>query len=224
MFAGAGYEDGEDWRVEAHVAGESIAASVVTAVHERAATKDWQRDLGDVAAISQHGSTVFGYTGTLDHAHEVEQVLSKALEDHGEHVSVEITHWHPVEERWEPVSEALPETAAETRAEAVKLRDEERAESAKAYRDLWQVHVEFPTRHEAVDYAQSLRAEGFRVIRRWRYLLVYTPSELDGADLIAKIKSETPDSSKVFVEGSEGEALLESDSFEAHRFSPLTYL
>jgi hypothetical protein len=118
-------------------------------------------------------------------------------------VDIELTRWHEVEERWEDPSVPLPETAEEVQAERERLAEEEREESTEDDWDEWEVQVELPDHGTTKELAEQLEGEGFNVLRRWRYLVITAPSELDAQKLADRIQGEVPAGGSVTVEGTE---------------------
>ncbi len=59
----------------------------------------------------------------------------------------------------------------------------------------WEVRVDLPSHHDAVQLAERLRAEGRPVIRRWKFLVLGANDSDDADELARAIRQEAPEAS-----------------------------
>jgi hypothetical protein len=86
----------------------------------------------------------------------------------------------------------MPDTAERRAAEHQRLVDTETQDSLAAGQAGWEVRVELPSHHQAVELAERLQAEGRPVIRRWKYLVLGANNEDDASALAEAIGQEIP--------------------------------
>ena len=124
---------------------------------------------GHRLAVSNDEDTVFVYVDSSTQAEPARKIVEAELQDEGIEAEVVNERWLPEEERWsgEPPDETW---------------EEETVEHGYA---PWEVRVELPSHEEADRLADELEAEGYDVVRRWRYLIVGAGSE-EGARALAK--------------------------------------
>jgi hypothetical protein len=176
------------------------AGRAARALPEHEVQEDVQRQLGHRVAVSEDGARVILYAGTEDAAREAERVMRGVLEQHGVEGDFALDRWHPVEEEWEDASVALPQTPEQRQAEHERLVAEEASESRSSGYAEWEVRVELPSHHAAVELAERLRGEGRAVIRRWKFLVIGVNTEDDAAELAQAIKQEAPAGATVRTE------------------------
>jgi hypothetical protein len=152
-------------------------------------------------AVTHEGEHVFLYADSLQAAEQAREVVRQALQEGGIAGEVLLSHWHPVEERWEDTSVPLPATEAERAAEHDRLEQTETAESLQGGEPEWEVYVTVPTHHDARAFAERLRGEGIPVNQRWRHLLVGANDEDDAQALAARIRVEAPQGSEIHAQG-----------------------
>jgi hypothetical protein len=111
-----------------------------------------------------------------------------------------IERWHPVAEEWEAADVPLPETPAEVRAERQELDASETGDSLAAGVALFEIRVQLPGHREAVALAARLQAEGYSVVRRWRFLVVGANNADQAEEVAARIRPEVPAGAVVSIE------------------------
>jgi hypothetical protein len=161
-------------------------------LREHQAADDARRRLGNRIAVSADRGELFLYAGSENAAREAEHLVSGILAQHELTGDSTLSHWHPVEERWEDAGAPLPETAGQRQAEHDRLMAEETQESLDHGYALWDVRVDMPTHHEAADLAAKLKAEGYHVVRRWKFLVLGADNEDAANDLAKAIKQQSP--------------------------------
>jgi hypothetical protein len=152
-------------------------------------------------AVTHEGEHVFLYADSLQAAEQAREVVRHALREGGIAGEVLLSHWHPVEERWEDASVPLPATDADRAAEHARLEQTETEESLRQREPEWEVYVTVPTHHDARAFAERLREEGIPVNQRWRHLLVGANDEDDAQALAARIRVEAPQGSEIHAQG-----------------------
>jgi hypothetical protein len=182
-----------DWRVTVTLSDALHVGRVAHSLHEHQVEQDLHSQLGGRVAVSADGPRLFLYAGTENAARAAEQVLGQVLVQHSLSAdSIALERWHPVEEQWEDATVALPRTPQEQQAEHDRLEREETRESQATGNALWEVRVELPSHHEAVELARRLEAEGRQVIRRWTLLVLGASDEDDANALAQAIQAEAP--------------------------------
>src|SRR4051794_20850189 len=199
----------EDWRVQVTLQDEGKVHGLVDELRDgRVAAKARER-LGGAVGVSRDGAEIFLYARSQEHARRAEQVLREVLGSRADEASFEHARWHDVEERWEPWSAPLPQTAGEIAAEEQRRDQDERAQSAEAGAALWEVRAELPSREAAAALQERLEGEGVAVVRRHSYVLVGAASERDAETLRERLAGMVPAGSRVTAEGSAAAAELE---------------
>ena len=179
----------DDWRVTVTLHEEAHAGRALSSLHEHEAEDDLRRRLAHRVAVSTDGPSIFLYAGTENAAREADRVVREVLAQHGLEAGFALDRWHPIEEEWESADAVMPQTAEEREAEHQRLEQEETRESVTTGHAQWEVRVELPSHHDAVQLAERLEAEGRTVIRRWKYL-VLGANDSDDADALARLISQ----------------------------------
>jgi hypothetical protein len=202
----------DDWRLQIQVHDSEHAGPLV----ERLDARELQHDLSDAfhdqLIVSRDGDDVFVYAGTQKQAEDARDLIQSLAEQHGWAMDADLKRWHPGAEEWEDPAEPSPDTDAAERAEHDELIAGERKEVEDGGDPEFEVRVDFPSRHDAIRFAQQLRDEGLPVVRRSKYLLVGVTDEDSAATLADRIRGEAPSDSQVKVEGTWKAALDERPS------------
>ncbi len=189
-----------DWRVTVTLHDTANAGRVVESIREHDVEDDVRRRLGRRIAVSVDGPSVFLYAGSENAAREADRVVRELTAKHGLSADYALDRWHPAEEEWESADVAMPQTDEERAAEHGRLEEDETRESLATGKAEWEVRVELPSHHAAVELADRLTAEGRPVIRRWT-LLVLGANDSDDANALAEvIKQEAPAGTSVEVQ------------------------
>ena len=192
----------EDWRVTATTANENEARGVVAALHTREVDHELRDAFGERIAVSSDGPHLFLYADTQRAAEAAGGLLRDVLKEAGASAEPRISHWHPVEERWEDPNVPLPATDAERRTERKRLDAEEDAESLATGVAQWEVRIELASHADASQLAKELENDGRSVVHRWKYLIVGANDQDDADDLAKQLESR----GHVHVEPSSGAA------------------
>ena len=137
---------------------------------------------GERLAVSRDDRELFVYASSKSQAEHARAVIEAELTRHGFEATVSrVEHWLENEERWddEPKGETW---------------EEEEVEHGGA---PWEVRVSCGSRHEAKELAERLESEGYRPVRRWRYLIVGTETREDAESLAGRLHGEVEASGDV---------------------------
>jgi hypothetical protein len=199
----------DDWRLQVDLHETGHVHGLVSELEARELAHDLSTEFADRVIVSRNEATVFLYAGTREQIEAARKVVTRLDEQHAWEASLDLRRWHPIAEEWEDPDDPLPRTDAEKAAEREELMDTERREYADTGHPEYEVRIDLPSRHEAVDFADRLREEGIPVVRRWNFVLVGAACEDDAKALAERIREEAPASSKIAVEGTWREAYAE---------------
>ncbi len=190
----------DDWRVTVTLRDQRHVGRALQSLLEHKAEDDPLLRLGHRVAVSTDGASVYLYTGTEVAAREADRVVREVMAQRGLAADYGLDRWHPLEEKWEGAAVALPRTAGQEQDEHQRLEDEETRESISTGHALWEVRVELPSHHDAVELAERLRRDGRSVIRRWKFLVVGANNEDQAKDLARTLAQEAPAATSVHPE------------------------
>ena len=163
-------------------------------------TDDARRRLGNRIVVSEDPGQLFLYAGSENAAREAGQLVRDVLAQHQIDGDVTLSRWHPVEEQWEDAGAPLPETAGQRDAEHERLIAEETKDSLACGYCLWEVRCDLPNHREAVELAARLRAEGYQVTRRWKFLALGAENEDAVNDLAKAVRGDAPANATIHTE------------------------
>lgn len=129
---------------------------------------------GHRLAVSRDDEIVFVYSDSQAQADRARQIVEAELADESIAAEVKVERWLPGEERWS--GESPQETWEEE-------------ELRRGYAP-WEVRVELDSHAKADELADTLEAEGYDVVRRWRYLIVGAASEEQARELARRLQGE----------------------------------
>jgi hypothetical protein len=172
---GEAYSQGvaDDWRVRVELHSEATRGAF-----SRLFGRDLSPEGEELAqalagrhlAVSGQGGSLFVYADTRGQADAAHALIQSELRHHGlEAQESAVEHWLADEERWDN------EQSSET-------WEEEALEHGYA---PWEVRVTCDSRGRAAELAESLEAEGYEPVRRWRHLIVGTATR-EEADALAR--------------------------------------
>ncbi|HXB46270.1 MAG TPA: hypothetical protein VNW50_00805 [Streptosporangiaceae bacterium] len=199
--AGPAQTDANDWRVTVRLPEAGQASKAVEHLSAHEVEDEVHRRLsGRVVVGTSGGSEVFLYTPTQDAAAAARQSVADLLAVHGMQAEFAVERWHPVAEEWEAADVRLPATPAEVQAERQELDAAETSDSLAAGVALFEVRVQVPAHRDAVALAARLQAEGYSVVRRWRFLVVGANNADQAEEFAARIRPEVPAGAVVSIE------------------------
>jgi hypothetical protein len=185
--------DPNDWRVTVRLHAGQQAGNAVEHLNAHKVEKEVQTRLGGRVVVgADGGSELFLYAHSQDAAAVAQQSVSDLLSSHGIGADYTVERWHPIAEEWEPADVPLPSTAAAVQAEHRQLGAEETSESVSSGVAMFEVRVQLTSHRESVALAARLAAEGYSVVRRWRFLVVGANNEDQAAQFAAAIRQEAP--------------------------------
>lgn len=131
-------------------------------------------------AVSHDDNELFVYASSPQEAEQARAIVESELREEGIEARIgPVEHWLHDEERWD---DEPPQPTPE----------EELLEEGIA---PWEVRIECPSRRDAEELAERLEAEGYGVLRRFRYLIVGTATREEAEELAARLHGEVEPSS-----------------------------
>jgi hypothetical protein len=185
--------DAQDWRITVRLRDEVQAGQAVRHLSAHAVEGEVQRRLGGRVVVGTDGGhEIYLYTHSQDAATAARDSVKALLASHGMQAEYGLDRWHPIAEDWEPADVALPATPAEIEAERHRLDAEETSESLASGVALFEVRVQLATHRDAVALADRLRASGYTLVRRWRFLVVGADNADQADEFAAAIRQLAP--------------------------------
>jgi len=192
--------DSNDWRVTVRLQDAGTAAHALTALSAHQVEDEVRQRLGGRVALGSDGThQLFLYTHSQDAAVAAQTAVADLLASHHLAADFAVDRWHPVAEEWEPGDVPLPTDAAAVQAERARLDVEETSESLAWGHALYEVKAQLPTHREAVALAEQLAADGYQVVRRWRFLVVGANNADQAEEYRAAIAQAAPADAGVTV-------------------------
>lgn len=125
--------------------------------------------------VTRDDDTVFVYTASLRQAEQAQAVVEAQLRELGrEPALVVVEHWLAEEERWDDEPPG---------------RDAEDDVLARGFAP-WEVRVTCRTQADAKQLAETLEAEGYGVVRHWRYVLAGAASREEADALAQRVQGQ----------------------------------
>jgi len=136
--------------------------------------------------VSRDDDTLFVYAGSRPEAERARDIIEAELRETGAQGHVgPIEHWLAEEDRWD--DEAPQEFEAEK-------------EVLKEGLSPWEVRLEADSPEEAETLAAKLAADGYSVVRRYRFVLVGAHSEEEARELAKRLHGEAEASGELVYE------------------------
>jgi hypothetical protein len=197
----AAVTDDNDWRVTVRLHESGHTGEAIAHLSTHKVEREVHNRLGGRAMVGTDGvDELYVYAHTKDAAAAASQTVTEVLGSHGLSADFDIERWHPIEEEWESADVELPSTAAEIEAERARLDAEETGQSLAEGHALFEVRVQLPSHRDSVALATRLLAEGYPVVRRWRFLVVGANNRDQAEDFAAKIRPEVPAGAVISIE------------------------
>ena len=169
----------DDWRIRIEVPEEQHAETLLGRLGLDLGSDDAKRLAQELEgrrlAVSRDGRELFVYASSAQEAEQARRIVEAELADEGiEARTSQVERWLYDEERWsnEPPQETWEEE-----------------ELDRGYAP-WEVRVEYDSHDKAATQADALEQEGYRVVRRYRYLIVGAASEDEARALARRLHGE----------------------------------
>jgi hypothetical protein len=168
----------DDWRVRIELADQAARKDFTDLLANGLSPQGADRAQalqGEHLSVSGDDANLFLYADSPSQAERAHAVILSELEHHAIVATTsEVEHWLADEERWDN------EPAGDTWEEEV---------TDKGYAP-WEVRVTCRSRHEAIELATQLEAEGYRPIRQWKHLIVGADTREDADGLAARLHGD----------------------------------
>jgi hypothetical protein len=191
----------DDWRLQVEFHDAGLAHRLPEMLEAGELQHDLSDALHDRVVVTRDEAKVFLYAGSREQAERARDLLLALAERHGWKVDVDFKHWHPVAEEWEDPDEPLPSGEGAQKAEHEALIAGERREAEERGRPEFEVRIDLPSHHDAVQLAKRLRGEGLLPVHRWRFVLLGAADEDSAEALAERIRGEVPPDARVSAEG-----------------------
>lgn len=191
----------DDWRLQVDLDDPSLFEPVVERLEARELEDDLSDAFHDRIIVSRNGTRIFLYAGSRDQIEQARTLLEALDAKHEWSLVIDLKRWHPEAESWRDPDEELPETAQAKAIEHQALIAAERKQVEEQGYPEFEVRVDLPSRHEALQFAERLREEGLPTVHRWKFLLIGATDEDSANALAERIRNEAPSDSRVSVEG-----------------------
>lgn len=172
---------GDDYRIRVELPEQENSSGLLS----RLGLGSWADELaheleGRRLAVSEDENELFVYASSPAEAERARTIVEAVVAEEGLDARIgPVEHWLHEEERWD---DEPPEPTPE----------EELLEEGVA---PWEVRVECESHREAEELAERLEAEGYGVVRRWKYLIVGAASKEEAEVLAERLHGEVEPSS-----------------------------
>ena len=148
--------------------------------------------LGDQVTVSSSATRIFAtriflYAPSMGLADEAAQVAREVLAQHDINAPVRTEFWSPRDQKWRDAADGPPAEAAEPADPAAQQhadrQEAERKRSVMTGVPAWEVRVEVPSHGDVIALAEYLAAQGWRVRRHPRSVIVWANCEDDAKGL-----------------------------------------
>jgi hypothetical protein len=190
----------DDWRLRIDLHEHAFAHQLSEALGAVEIEHQLERSFHDRVVVSVDGSEVFCYAGTRAQAEAADQLIRQLIADHGWKAEIELAHWHPVAEQWEPPDEPLPDSETDAARERAERIAAERADSAEQGYPEFEVRIQCGSRGQAGELSDRLEQEGIPNVHRWSYVLVGATDEQSAQQLAERLRNEVPAGTEITVE------------------------
>ena len=179
----------DDWRV--CIGFGDLPRSSLDSFRQAVITELGSR-LGDQVAVSPQRTQIFVYAPSIGLADKAAHVAHEVLAQRNISVgTVQTEGWSWREQQWRDADEMPAEPdAGQERARHASRQEQERATSVMRGFPAWQVRVELPSHRDVVVLAGQLAAQGWRVRRRIRSLIVWANCEDDATGLARALSAD----------------------------------
>lgn len=190
----------DDWRLRIDMHDHGLARELGEHLDAEELEHDLERAFQDRVVVSVEDQSVFCYTGSRSQAERAEAYIRQVVEAHGWNVDIQLSHWHPVAERWEDPDTPLPADAATAEHEREERVEQEREDSAEQGYPEMELRVQCASRADAGALSERLDADGIPHLRRHSYLLIGATDEDAAASLAERVRGLCPATCELSVE------------------------
>ena len=168
----------DDWRIRIELEEESHAGDLLArlGLDLGSEARELARELeAQRLAVSREGHVVFVYTSSALEAERARGIIEAELRELDAHANeLRIEHWLADEDRWDDEAPGL---------------DVEEDMLARGYAP-WEVRIECESVAEARRLADELEAEGYGVVRRFRYVVAGTSTREEAKRLAERLHGD----------------------------------
>jgi hypothetical protein len=182
----------DDWRLHIDLHDDGIAHRLGESLQAEELEHDLERSFADKVVVSVDGNDVYCYAGTRAQAEAAGRLIAKLIADQHWDADVDLTHWHPTAERWEPADEPEPSDPQQVAHEQAERVADERAESADKGYPEYEVRVQCGSRHEARHLVERLETENIPAMHRWSVVLIGADDSETAEQLAERLRGELP--------------------------------
>ncbi|HEY3961267.1 MAG TPA: hypothetical protein VGL84_01960 [Gaiellaceae bacterium] len=179
----------DDWRLRVELPDDGVSLlDRLGLIHTEA--DELAGELADSKlAVTHDDDTVFVYAKTAVELDRAKALIERELAATGVRASeVAAEHWLENEERWDD-DPAGPSEDEELLAEGYAP---------------WEVRVQCPDHRAARELADSLGAEGYGIVRRWRYVIAGCESKEQADELAARVHGQVEPGGELVWESLKG--------------------
>jgi len=173
----------DDYRIRVELAEEEHASGLLSrlGLDLGSEARELAEELeGRRLAVSRDGNELFLYASSPQEAEQARAIVESELREEGLEAKVgPVEHWLHDEERWDDEPRE-PSPEEELLAEGTAP---------------WEVRIECESHHDAEALADRLEAEGYGVLRRFRYVIAGTATREEAEALAARLHGEVEPSS-----------------------------
>lgn len=198
---GAPATDGNEWRVGVYLRVPGAAPRPVRALSAYQTEEELRRRVmrGRVRLGTDGRDVVFLYTPAQDVALAAQQAASDLLAEHGMPAQIVVECWHPIARQWEPADAPVLDDEAAARGVRAQQDAAETRESLILGAAMYEVRVELSSHRQVVELAARLAADGYSVVKRWRFLVVGANNADQAAEFEAAIRLQVPEGVQLSV-------------------------
>jgi hypothetical protein len=182
----------DDWRLHIDLHDQGFAHRLGESLQAEELEHDLERSFADKVVVSVDGNDVYCYTGTRAQAEAAGRVIAKLIGDQHWQADVELTHWHPTAERWEPADDPEPTDPAQLAREHAERIADERTESVEQGYPEYEVRVQAASRSDARELVERLESEQIPAIHRWSVVLIGATDSDAAEQLAQRLRGELP--------------------------------
>jgi hypothetical protein len=176
----------EGWRVSVSV---NELPQAKRRFDPRQTARDLHGRLNDDVLVSSTKTHLYLYADTADWAEEARHVVQDLLVQNDVSADVRLQYWDLVDQVWlDGVAVPQEDDAGMLAATHQRLQERERQQSEATGLPVWQVRVDLLSRQDVAALAGRLKAEGWSVVTRRKYLIAGANCEDDANGLAEEIR------------------------------------